>query len=151
MKTLAALGALGAAAIGLAACEEYYPAPPPPPPGPVAVVPAPAYGVAAVAVAPTCFYTRDIRNHTVADDHTLYINVGDRAVYRVDLSGACLAGATSSDPIVMREPPGSTTVCRPIDLDIGVSMAGMTHRCIVSNLTPLTPAEIAALPPRLRP
>ena len=67
MKTLVVLGALGAAALGLAACEDYYPAAPPPPPGAVAV--APAYGVPAVAVAPACFRTYDIKNHTVADDH----------------------------------------------------------------------------------
>lgn len=148
MKTVALLGALGVAAMGLAACEADYPAPPP---AAIAVVPAPAYGVPAVAVAPACFYTRDIRNHTVADEHTLYLNVSNRAVYRVDLSGACLAGATSSDPIVMREPPGSTTVCRPIDLDVGVNIGGATNHCIVSNITPLSPAEIAALPPKLRP
>lgn len=151
MKTLVLLGAIGAAAT-LAACAEDYYAPPPPPPAPVAVVPAaPAYGVAAVAVAPACFYTRDIRNHTIGDDHTVYINVANRAFYRVETSGGCFAGATSSDPIIMREPPGSTTVCRPIDLDLGVNMAGMTHHCIVSSITPLTPEQVAALPAKLRP
>lgn len=149
MKTLAALAALGAVAVGLSACEEYYPEPPPP--AAVAVVPAPAYGVPAVAVAPACFYTRDIRNHTIGDDHTLYLNVNDRMVYRVTTEGSCLAGATSSDAIVMREPPGSTNVCRPIDLDIGVSTGGFTNHCIVSSITPLTPEQVAALPPRMRP
>ncbi|WP_297697092.1 DUF6491 family protein [Phenylobacterium sp.] len=150
MKTLVVLGALGAAALGLAACEDYYPAAPPPPPGAVAV--APAYGVPAVAVAPACFRTYDIKNHTVADDHTLYINVYNRAVYRIDLSGACLAGATSSDPIIMREPPGSTYVCHPIDLDVGVRVGGgVVNHCIVSAITPLTPDQVAALPPKLRP
>jgi hypothetical protein len=144
MKTLALMGALGAAAT-LAACadDDYAYAPPPPP--------AAVYGAPAVAVVPACFYTRDIRNHTVGDDHTIYLNVNNRMVYRVELSNNCLAGATSSDPIVMRNPPGSNNVCRPIDLDIGVNTGGFTNRCIVSSIMPMSPAEVAALPPRLRP
>ena len=151
MKTLAWLGALGAAATLAGCADDYYAYNPPPPPAAVVVPAAPAYAAPAVAVAPACFYTRDIRNHTIGDDRTLYLNVNDRAVYRVEMSGACLAGATSSDPIVIRNPPGSNNVCRPIDLDIGVSIGGFNHTCIVSSIAPMTPAEIAALPPRLRP
>lgn len=152
MKTLARLS-LGIAAVGgavtLAACaDEYAYAPPPPPPAPM------GYAAPAAAVMPACFFTRDIRNHTIGDDRTLYINVNDRTVYRIAMEGNCLAGATSSDPIVIRNPPGSNNVCRPIDLDIGIHMsggAGFTSRCIVRSITPLTPAEVAALPPKLRP
>ncbi|HEV2530533.1 hypothetical protein [Phenylobacterium sp.] len=145
MKTLALIGALGAA-MTLAACaEDYAYAPPPPPPSAV------VYAVPAAAVAPACFYTRDIRNHTVGDDHTIFINVGGRMVYRVETSNSCVAGATSSDPLVMRNPPGSNSVCRPIDLDVGVNMGGFTNHCIVTAIVPMTPDQVAALPPKLRP
>jgi hypothetical protein len=147
MKTpksiLVLIGALGAATTLAACADEYAYAPPPP----AAVI----YGVPAAAVAPACFYTRDIRNHTVADDHTLFVNVGGRMVYRVETSNPCFSGATSSDPIVIRNPPGSNTICHPIDLDVGVNTGGFTNRCRVSSISPMTPAEIAALPPRLRP
>jgi len=145
MKTLAWLGVLGAATT-LAACadEDYAYAPPPPP---AAVV----YGVPAAAVAPACFYTRDIRNHTVGDDHTIYINVSGRMVYRIETSNNCVAGATSSDPIVMRNPPGSNSVCHPLDLDVGVNTGGFTNHCIVTGIVPLTPEQVAALPPKMRP
>jgi hypothetical protein len=143
MKTVAWLGALGAA-LTLAGCEDY--GPPPPPPG--AAV---GYAAPAGATVPACFYTRDIRNHTVGDDHTLYLNVEGRMVYRVEMGGGCLAGATSSDPIIMQNPPGSNNVCKPIDLDIGVSMGGFVNHCIVKDIVPLSPAEVAALPPKLRP
>src|SRR3954464_12574850 len=96
MKTLALLGALGAATTLAACAEDYAYYPPPPPPGAV------AYAVPAAAVVPACFYTRDIRNHTVGDAHTTFLNVGGRMVYRVETSNDCFAGATSSDPIVMQ-------------------------------------------------
>lgn len=138
-----ALASLAAVTASLAACAEYYP--PPPPPGPVAMM-APG-----ALPPPMCFRTSDIRNHTVGDDSTLYINVSGRAVYRVEMAGACLAGATSSDPLVMRLPPGSPVACRPIDLDISISKGGIASPCIVRSLTAMTPDQVAALPPRMRP
>jgi hypothetical protein len=95
----------------------------------------------------SCFWTRDLRNHTVGGDHTLYFDVGGRSVYRVDTSDNCLAAATSSDPIVLRDRTGSGQVCNKMDLDISVRGA----RCIVSNMTRLSPAEAAALPKKLKP
>jgi hypothetical protein len=146
MKTLALIGALGAVTTLAACAEDYAYAPPPPPPSAV------VYAVPTVAVAPACFYTRDIRNHTVADDHTLFLNVGGRMVYRVETSNSCFAAATSSDPIVIQNPPGSSNVCRPIDLDVGINTGGgFTSHCIVSSIVPMTPDQIAALPARLRP
>jgi hypothetical protein len=95
----------------------------------------------------SCFWTRDLRNHTVGGEHILYFDVGGRSVYRVDTSDNCLAGATSSDPIVMVNRTGSGQICNKMDLDISVRGA----RCIVSNMTKLTPAEAAALPKKMKP
>jgi hypothetical protein len=140
------LGAAGA----LSACAEPY-EPPPLPVVPVAaVVPVtPASG----PLADGCFHTRDITNHTIADDQTMYLNVNNRDVYRLVMSSACLAGAMPTDPIVMREPPGTPYACRPIDLDISISHSpGLTPvPCIVQSMARLTPAEVGALPPRWRP
>jgi hypothetical protein len=159
MKSLAWLGALGVA-MTLAGCQENYGPPPPygasaPPPVANGYGPPPhaagGYGAPAAALAPACFRTRDIRNHTVGDSHTLYINVNGNQYYRVEMTGGCLSGATTSDPIIIRNPPGWYDVCKPIDLDIGVDIAGFTNHCIVSSITPMTPNELAALPPKLRP
>lgn len=94
-----------------------------------------------------CFLTRDMRNHTVGSDHTLYFDVGGRSVWRAEMTNNCLAGAVSSDPIVLRERGGMGRICHKMDLDVGVGGA----RCIVGSLTKLTPAEAAALPKKVRP
>ena len=94
-----------------------------------------------------CFLTRDMRNHTVGDDHTLYFDVNGQAVYRAVMSNNCLAGAVSSDPIILRDMAGTGRICNKIDLDVGVRGS----RCIVQSLTKLTPAEVAALPKRVKP
>lgn len=148
-----ALTALIGVAGGLAACTEYYAPPPPPPPAAVAVVtPVPA---AAPPMAEGCFRSRDITNHQIGDDGTLYINVANRDVYRLEMASSCLAGANANDPLVIREPPGSPYVCRPIDLDISITRggagSGIATPCIVRSMARLTPAEVAALPPKLRP
>jgi len=112
----------------------------------------PAYAAEKVSNPPAraCFYRRDIRNHTVGDAHTLYLDVGGRDVWRVSMSNGCLAAAASSDPIILRNQTGDPSVCRPIDLDISISTGGVS-RCIVSSIARLTPAEVAALPKKMRP
>ena len=95
----------------------------------------------------TCFWTRELRNHTVGGDHVLYLDDGGRADYKVETSDNCLAGASSSDPIVMVNRGGSGQICNKMDLDISVRGA----RCIVSNMTKLSPAEAAALPKKIKP
>ena len=94
-----------------------------------------------------CFWTRDMRNHTVGDDHTLYLDVNGRSVWRAEMTNNCLAGAVSSDPIVLRDRGGMGRICKKIDLDVGVHGT----RCIVGSLTKLTPEEAAALPKKVRP
>jgi hypothetical protein len=141
----ALLTALGAAT-ALVACAPY--AAPPPPPG--AMIPPPPPPGASLASG-DCFRTSDIRNHTIGDNRTLFVDVSGRGVYRIGMSGACLAGAVQSDPLVMRQPPGSAIACRPIDLDIAIGRPGFTSPCIVESIVRMTPAEVEALPPRLRP
>ncbi len=94
-----------------------------------------------------CFLVRDVRNHTVADDKTMYIDVGGRSVYRIGMSSNCLAGSTSSDPYVLRDRVGTGRICKKIEFDVSVR----GNRCIVDSVTKLTPQEAAALPRRVRP
>lgn len=140
------LAGLLAAAGALAACADYYPPPPPPPPPPMA------------AAAPTdgCFRTGDIDRHKVADDRTLYIRVGNRDIFRLNMVAACLSGIGPSDPLIIREAAGAPYACRPLDLDVSVARGGLTSGggttpCLVQSMSRLTPDEVAALPDRYRP
>ncbi|MGB3930048.1 MAG: DUF6491 family protein [Sphingobium sp.] len=100
-----------------------------------------------------CIRSHDIRGHTIADRNTMLIRVdsGARATYRVTVDGACLGGATSSDPIITRNPPGSYMICKPIDMDLAISKGGFPSQCIVRSIVKLAPEEVAALPKKLKP
>ncbi|WP_309087586.1 DUF6491 family protein [Phenylobacterium sp.] len=132
------------AAAGLAACSAYPLSPPPEP----LLPPAPA---GASLAGGDCFRTSDIRNHTILNSRTLLLRVNRGEVYRVTMAGACLAGAISSDPLVMNQPPGSPIVCRPLDFDVGVSKGGIPNRCIVESIDRLPPEQVDALPRKLKP
>ncbi len=140
---VATLAGLAALSVGGCAQSNYAEAPA-----------AHAVNAAATAqdrIAGGCFRSRDIRNHTVADNRTMYIDVPPRGVYRVTMRGSCLAGAVTSDPLVMVSPPGRENICRPIDMDVAISKGGFPSPCIVDAITPLTREEVAALPKKHRP
>ena len=98
-----------------------------------------------------CIRSHDIRNHSIADDKTLLIRVGNKDVYRVTMAGSCLAGAIPSDPIVTRQPPGSPIICKPIDMDVAIARNGFSTQCIVDSIVKMKPEEVAALPRRFKP
>lgn len=96
-----------------------------------------------------CVRTQDFRNHTVADSRTLLIDVAGKDTYRVTMRSGCLKSAVSSDPIVTRS--FTSTICRPMDLDIAVAKGDIPTRCIVDSIVRMSREDVAALPPRLRP
>jgi hypothetical protein len=134
---LAILVAACAGAVGAAALAAQ-PSPLPPPPARGTALPS-----------GQCILSRDIRNHSIADRHTLLFDVNNE-IYRVTVSNNCLAAATSSDPLVLRH-PGVSYICNPIDLDVAVSKGGAPSRCIIDSIVKLTPEQAAALPKKLKP
>ena len=95
----------------------------------------------------TCFLTRDLRGHTLGTDgHTLYFNVNGRDIYRATIPNSCLAHATASDALVLRD-FGLGKICRPLDLELIVR----GNRCAIETLTKLSPEAAAALPKTLQP
>ena len=100
-----------------------------------------------------CFRVSQIDNHTKGDNQTLYLSVRNKKeFYRLDMSGSCLAGVSSVDPLVLTPTAGTDLICRPLDLDLKVRMGGggLTP-CIIKNITRLTPEQVAALPPKVKP
>ena len=112
-------------------------------------------GLAAATPAPaaqnSCFRMSDIRNHTVADAHTLYLSVGSKDVQKVTMAGACLAASSGSDPLITESTGGSGLVCRPLDLNLKIDTAGGISPCIIKSIEKLSPEQIAAIPKKLRP
>lgn len=100
----------------------------------------------------SCFRISQIRNHTKADASTLLVSVGSgKSVYRWQMSGACLAAASSSDPLILEPVGGIDVVCKPIDLNVKVQVGAIASPCIVKSIAKLTPEEVAALPKKIRP
>lgn len=117
-----------------------------------AAVPALAAEPAPAASSNTCFRMSQIDNHTKGDDQTLYLSVRHRDVYRLDMSGSCLAGASSNDALVMQPTAGVDLICRPLDLDLKVRTSpGILSPCIIKDITRLSPEQVAALPPKTKP
>jgi hypothetical protein len=113
-----------------------------------------AAGLVAMALpaqAAPCFRMHDVQSHSVVDNHTLYVSVNRRDVYRIAVSNNCFAAKSRSDPLITRSSGGSDMVCKPIDLDLKVGGSGGVSSCIVSAIDKLTPAEVAAIPKKLRP
>ena len=98
-----------------------------------------------------CFRISQMEGHRVADNRTLYVGAGRSDVYRLDMSGACLAGASRSDPLVVESTAGSNVVCGPLDINLRLADSGGGPSCIIKHITRLTPDEVAALPPNLKP
>ncbi|CAN5514532.1 DUF6491 family protein [soil metagenome] len=98
-----------------------------------------------------CFRVSQMDGHRVADPKTLYVGVRNKDVYRIDMHGACLAGANMGDPLVIETVGGSDLVCKPIDLDLKVAGTIGLSPCIVKSITKLTPPQIASLPRKLKP
>ena len=106
------------------------------------------------AAARSCFRTADIGNHTVGDDHTMYLSVAGKSVYRVTMRNTCLGGVSSTDPIELNARAGSQAVCEAADLDIRTTLAGgggLPSRCLIDEVVKLSPAEVAALPKKAKP
>lgn len=133
MQSLSISAAVAALALGAGASAAAEPAPTP-------------------ASTNTCFRMSQIQNHTKGDNQTLYLRIRNRDVWRLDMTGNCLAGASTNDALVMEPVSGNDLICRPLDLGLKVRMGpGALSPCIIKSMTRLTPDEIAALPAKVRP
>ena len=50
------------------------------------------------AAAPKCFMTQQITGHAIANERTLYLRVGAKSGYRVEMSDNCFGGANPLRP-----------------------------------------------------
>jgi hypothetical protein len=137
LPPLAALSTI----LTLGACAAW----PPPPPG------APAPMVAASMPSGDCFSSNEWQSWTSPSDDVLFLRVNNNRFYRVDL----LPGSGPIDrggQFLISNIHGSGRICSVSDLDLKVaSTTGFTTPLFPRAIRRLTDAEVAALPPGVKP
>jgi len=96
-----------------------------------------------------CFFTRDVDSFSAAGDRTVYVRVGVKTVYRLDLFAPC--PDIDWDWKIGLVSHGSDWICSPMDATIIAHGPIGPMRCEVSKVTRLTPEEVTALPRKSRP
>jgi Family of unknown function (DUF6491) len=102
--------------------------------------------------APACFSANEFQSwRATPDTRTMYVRVGANRYYRLDMAGTCPALRWPSAFLITTF-RGPTSICSHLDWDLKVSEPnGIPTPCIVQKMTPMTPAEAAALPPAEKP
>ncbi len=99
-----------------------------------------------------CFPARSVNNFAAVDDKNLYVRVGVRDVYQLEMFGNCFdLSWVHSLGLVSR---GGSFICEggPSGVDVVTRDAGPgLQTCPVSSIRKLSPEAIAALPAKARP
>ena len=100
----------------------------------------------------SCFYSNQFENWRASDAKTMYIRVGLRRYYRLDLANSC-HDLTWPSAYLITKIRGSNSICSPLDWDLRVAMSphDIPEPCIVKAMTELTPDEVAAIPRKFKP
>lgn len=99
-----------------------------------------------------CFFITQWENWHATNDHTIYIRVNLKDIYRLDLSAGSQELTWPGPYHLVNVVRGSSSICTPLDFQLAVSDShGFYQRLIVSDVTKLTPEEIDALPKKDRP
>jgi hypothetical protein len=99
-----------------------------------------------------CFFVSEFNNWKAADEKTLYIRVGVKRFFRLDLAASCRT-ALWPDAVMINKWRGSTAVCSHLDWDVKIAQHGgdIPQACLVTKMTELTQAEADALPRKVKP
>jgi hypothetical protein len=92
--------------------------------------------------APSCFYTTQIENTRMANDRTLYIRTSARGFYRMDFANDC--DAEANGPLIIHPVSNSGQICSAIGVNVSVRETG--QQCLPTQLTRLSPDEVASIP-----
>jgi hypothetical protein len=99
-----------------------------------------------------CFFINQWQGWRAPDDHTIYLRVNLRDIYRVDLSAGSQELTWPGSYHLVTKVRGSSSICGPLDLELALSDGhGFYQPLIARDLVKLTPEEAAALPKKDRP
>ncbi len=96
-----------------------------------------------------CFFTRNVNGFSAPDDETLYLRVGVRDVYQMQMFSPCPDMDWAQKLAVVSR--SGSSVCRGTDATIISPGPLGEQRCMVRAVRKLTPAEVDALPRGNRP
>jgi hypothetical protein len=96
-----------------------------------------------------CFHPSEINGFHASDDQHVYVRVGVKDIYEFKLFGSCPdIDWTEHLGLISR---GGGFICSGLDADLLVPSPIGPQRCPVRDIRKLSPAELAALPPKSRP
>jgi hypothetical protein len=101
----------------------------------------------------TCFMSSNWEGWKSPAPNVILIRVSLNQVYELDLSAGSSLLQDPDVHLVNKMWGGADYVCSPLDLQLYAveDMGGMREGLIVKSIRRLTPAEIAAIPPKFRP
>jgi hypothetical protein len=98
-----------------------------------------------------CFFHDNTSGFSAPDDHTVYIRVNIRDVYKLDLYGPC-PNVDWTMRIGIQDRGSGGWICTGDLVDILVHDPALgRQRCMGKVVSKLTPEEVKALPKRARP
>ena len=105
--------------------------------------------VASAKAARNCFWADSVNSFNAVDDQTVYVRVGVKDVYRLDLFSRCPdVDWNQAIALVSR---GGPTICSGLDATVITKGPIGPQRCEVRTVTKLTPEEVAAMNPKHKP
>jgi hypothetical protein len=98
-----------------------------------------------------CFYGRDMEEWKSPDPHTMFVSVNPDRTYKITFNQPCSPLSYVGARLITKF-HGPDSVCGPMDWDLQVAdRDGDRQSCMVSSMTLMTPAEVAAIPSKYRP
>ena len=99
-----------------------------------------------------CFWARNTTSFAAPDDHTVYVKVNQRDVYRLDLMISCPDVDWNQRVALQSSHGAGGSICSPLDAEIISHAQGLgRQRCPVKAMHKLSADEIAALPKKAKP
>jgi len=99
--------------------------------------------------APRCFLASQVNGFTPRGTDAVDIHVGANRFYRLTLAGVC-PDVDWSFRVGIRTLGGSSWICEGADAEIIVPSPNGRQRCLVTDIRPLTAAEVQASRQRRR-
>ena len=90
-----------------------------------------------------CFLPSQVNGFHAADDETVYVTLGARRVFRLDIVGTC-PDVDWSQRIGIRSRGGGSWLCGGLDAELIVPSPMGPDRCLVTEVTKLSEAETKA-------